>query len=52
MAFHGAYNIMDVAVTSENEEMMDLLAKYGAKPADPETRKNHYIEIMEKRLEL
>ncbi len=51
LAFHGAYNIMDVAVTSENEEMMDLLARYGAKPTDPETRKNHYIEIMEKNLD-
>ncbi|MBR0415624.1 hypothetical protein IJI64_00435 [Candidatus Saccharibacteria bacterium] len=52
LAFHGAYNIMDVAATSENEEMMDLLARYGAKPTDSETRKNHYIEIMEKRLGL
>lgn len=52
LAFNGAYNIMDVAATSENEEMMDLLARYGAKPTDPEIRKNHYIEIMEKRLEL
>lgn len=52
LKYHGAYNIMDVAVDSANEKMMDLLRRYKAEPNDLEARKNHYIETMETKLGL
>ena len=52
MKYHGAVNVLDVAVDAEKEELIDVLVHHGAKPRLFEERQKHYIETMEEKLGL